>query len=103
MYFETWIDTDLQKPVTPTQLYGVFFQGDAAANLLGVNVYSGGEPFALDGSCKAYIYRAMEKAMILGDTPANHELFEADERTAFVPLGDAKALAEKIKTFSVAQ
>ena len=41
--------------------------------------------------------------MILGDTPANHELFEADERTAFVPLGDAKALAEKIKTFSVAQ
>lgn len=58
MYFETWIDTDLQKPVTPTQLYGVFFQGDAAANLLGVNVYSGGEPFALGGSCKVYIYKA---------------------------------------------
>lgn len=46
---------------------------------------------------KAYIYRAMEKAMILGDTPANHELFEEDERTAFVPLGDAKALAEKVR------
>lgn len=58
MYFETWIDTDLQKPVTPTQLHGVFFQGDAAANLLGVSVYSGGEPFVLDGSCKVYIYRA---------------------------------------------
>ena len=41
--------------------------------------------------------------MILGDTPANHELLEEDERTAFVALGDAKALAEKIKAFSVAQ
>ena len=50
---------------------------------------------------KAYIYRAMEKAMILGDTPANHELFEEDERTAFVALGDAKALAEKIKEFII--
>ena len=58
MYFETWIDTDLQKPVTPTHLHGVFFQGDAAANLLGVNVYSGGEPFALGGTCKVYIYKA---------------------------------------------
>ena len=39
--------------------------------------------------------------MILGDTPANHELFEEDERTAFVPPGDAKALAEKIKEFII--
>ena len=48
---------------------------------------------------KAYIYRAMEKKMILGDTPANHELFEEDERTTFTPLGNAEALAEKIKGF----
>ena len=48
---------------------------------------------------KAYIYRAMEKAMILGDTPANHELFEEDERTVFTPLGDVKTLAEKIREF----
>lgn len=46
---------------------------------------------------KTYIYRAMEKPMILGDTPANHELFEEDERTFFVPTGNAEALAEKIK------
>lgn len=46
---------------------------------------------------KAYIYRAMEKPMILGDTPANRELFEEDDVTLFVPLGDAEALAEKIK------
>ncbi len=49
---------------------------------------------------KAYIYRAMGKPMILGDTPANHELFETDEATAFVKTGDPEALAEKIREFA---
>ena len=50
---------------------------------------------------KAYIYRAMGKPMILGDTPANHELFEEDERTAFVETGNPEKLAEKIKQFII--
>ena len=50
---------------------------------------------------KAYIYRAMEKPMILGDTPANHELFEEDERTAFVETGNPEKLAEKIRQFII--
>lgn len=47
---------------------------------------------------KAYICRAMEKPMILGDTPANHELFREDERTFFVPVGDPNALAAVIRS-----
>ncbi len=46
---------------------------------------------------KAYIYRAMEKPMILGDTPANHELFHEDDMTFFTPTGNAEALAETIR------
>lgn len=46
---------------------------------------------------KAYIYEAMKKPMILGDTPANHELFTADDNHCFVETGDAKALADKIR------
>ena len=46
---------------------------------------------------KAYIYRAMEKPMILGDTPANHELYTEDAVTFFTPLGDAQALSETIR------
>ena len=46
---------------------------------------------------KAYIYRAMEKPMILGDTPANHELYAEDNMTFFSPLGDACALSETIR------
>ncbi len=46
---------------------------------------------------KAYIYEAMNKAMILGDTRANHELFTEDERHIFVKRGDSSALAGAIR------
>lgn len=46
---------------------------------------------------KAYIYLAMEKPIILGDSPANHELFkETDPGISFVAMGDPQALADKI-------
>lgn len=46
---------------------------------------------------KAYIYEAMEKTMILGDGPANHELFLEDEKHYFVEMGNPVKLAEMIK------
>lgn len=47
---------------------------------------------------KAYIYRAMEKPMILGDNPATHELYsESDEGIWFCPMGDPEALAKLIR------
>ncbi|MCC8101912.1 MAG: glycosyltransferase [Clostridiales bacterium] len=53
---------------------------------------------------KAFIYRAMEKPMILGDNPANRELFsESMEGIFFVPMGDARALAERIVEISNAE
>lgn len=48
---------------------------------------------------KAYIYQAMKKPMILGDNPANHELFVPDTNTVFVKMGDPLALADGILTF----
>ncbi|MCD8338569.1 MAG: glycosyltransferase [Lachnospiraceae bacterium] len=46
---------------------------------------------------KAYIYRAMGKPMILGDNSANRELFdESMEGIFFTPMGDARALANRI-------
>jgi len=42
---------------------------------------------------KAYIYRAMNKPMILGECKANRELFSEDDMTFFVKQGDADALA----------
>ncbi len=46
---------------------------------------------------KTYIYRAMNKAVILGDNSANRELFdEKQQGIYFVEMGNPKALADKI-------
>lgn len=45
---------------------------------------------------KAYIYQAMNKPMILGDNPANHELFSNDSKVTFVEMGNPHALANAI-------
>lgn len=46
---------------------------------------------------KAYIYDAMKKPMILGDNPANHELFKEDnDRYYYVEMGSPDKLKEKI-------
>lgn len=46
---------------------------------------------------KAYIYDSMDKPMILGDTPANHEIYKEDDNHQFVPVGNPYLLAEAIK------
>lgn len=46
---------------------------------------------------KAYIYHAMGKPMVLGDSPANHELFsEESPGISFVEMGNPQRLAEEI-------
>ncbi len=45
---------------------------------------------------KAFIYQAMDKPMILGDNPANHELFSDTENVIFVEMGNPYALASAI-------
>jgi glycosyltransferase involved in cell wall biosynthesis len=47
---------------------------------------------------KAFIYQAMEKPMIVGDNPANHELFTENEKVTFVEMGNPKALSSAIIT-----
>lgn len=48
---------------------------------------------------KAYIYRAMNKPMILGDNEATRELYsEKDEGVYFTEMGDPHKLAELIKS-----
>lgn len=46
---------------------------------------------------KAFIYQSLNRPMILGDTPANHELFSPDSPGIYyVPLGNPKALSDEI-------
>ncbi|MDD4849645.1 MAG: glycosyltransferase [Gemmiger sp.] len=46
---------------------------------------------------KTYIYKAMGKPVVLGENPANHELYAPlDGENFFVKMGDAQALADCI-------
>lgn len=58
MNFETWLQSDLTKPLKVQALHGVFFSADNAANLIGVEVYNNGTAAALSGTCIGYAIRA---------------------------------------------
>ena len=45
---------------------------------------------------KAFIYEALGKPMVLGDTVANHEVFKEDSRHRFVPRGDAESIVRAV-------
>lgn len=50
---------------------------------------------------KAYIYEAMNKKIVLGDNPANHERFRESDKVIFVQMGNSEALVDIIlKQFS---
>ena len=53
---------------------------------------------------KAYIYDAMQKPMILGENPANHELFNEDNiKYFYVEMGSPEKLKEKIISIAKSQ
>lgn len=46
---------------------------------------------------KTYIYKAMNKPIVLGDSQANREKFAESEENYYVPRGNPEALSEKIE------
>lgn len=53
--FETWLKTDLKKPVKVQQIGGVVFSQDNKANKVGVIVSEGGRPVELSGTVYGYV------------------------------------------------
>ena len=58
MYFETWLESDLLKPIRVKSLSGVVFSQDNEANLVGVKVFRGNEPIELEGTVTGYIIKS---------------------------------------------
>lgn len=56
--FETWVDTDLAKPVKVVHLGGNLFSQDCMSNLIGVNVFNNGQAASLSGTVTGYVVRA---------------------------------------------
>lgn len=55
---ETWVNQDLTAPVQVVYLPGNVFSQDNNGNLIGVNVFQGGEPATLSGTVSASVIRA---------------------------------------------
>ena len=55
---DTWFDQDLQQPVQVRYLDGNVFSQDNKGNLIGVNIYDGGEPAVVSGTVTAYVVRS---------------------------------------------
>lgn len=51
---ETWLNCDLKKPVIVHHMNGNMFSHDESGNLIGVNVFSDGEPVTLSGTVIGY-------------------------------------------------
>ena len=56
--FETWLKSDLKKPLTVKPLAGNLFSADNQGNLIGVEVMDGGSPAELSGGVTGYVIRA---------------------------------------------
>lgn len=55
---ETWFNQDLKEPVKVRYLDGNVFSADNAGNLIGVNLFSDGQPASLSGSVVANVVRS---------------------------------------------
>lgn len=53
-YFETWVNRDLKKIMTAEDIRGTVFTLDNLGNLIGVRVFSDGQPVELSGSVNGY-------------------------------------------------
>ena len=68
MYAETWLKTDLKKPIRVKSFETTLFSGDDDANLVGVEVYSDGEAVALTGSIYGYVIRGDGATVVIEGT-----------------------------------
>ena len=71
--FETWLQSDLTKPLKVQALHGVFFSADNAANLIGVEVFNNGAPASLSGTCIGYAIRADGGTLIITGTVSGNK------------------------------
>lgn len=71
--FETWVVSDLKKPLNVEQLHGEFFSADVGANVVGVEVLDNGSAASLSGTVTGYIVRADGGTVTQGGTLSSNK------------------------------
>lgn len=72
---ETWLRQELTEPVKVNYLDGNVFCADDKGNLVGVEVYKGGSPVTLSGSCTGYCVLATGVSIPVAGTVSGNKAY----------------------------
>ena len=98
--FETWLRSDLKKPLTVECLEGTFFSGDNEGNLVGVEVFDDGSPASLSGGVTGYVVRADDVTVTISGTLTDNKAYIVLPSSAYTVPGFA-SIVIKVSTVTV--
>ena len=88
--FETWLKTDLQKPLNVVQLTGNLFSADNGGNLIGVEVFDNGSPASLSGTVTGYVIRSDSATVTIEGTLNNNKAYIVLPSSAYAKVGEVR-------------
>lgn len=92
--FETWLKSDLKKPIRVEQLAGNLFSSDNGGNLVGVEVLDGGSPATLTGGVTGYIIRADGATVTVTGTLDGNRAYIVLPASAYVVVGQVSIVVK---------
>lgn len=100
MIFETWLTSDLKKPLRVAELKGNLFSDDNGGNRIGVEVLDDGEPATLSGGVVGYIIRADGATIMVNGTAENNRAYIDLPASAYIVIGQV-SIAIKVGSTTV--
>ena len=85
--FETWLQTDLKKPIQVVQLPGNLFSADNGGNLIGVEVFDNGSAASLSGAVTGYLIRSDNATVTVTGTLSGNKASIVLPASAYTAVG----------------
>jgi len=85
--FETWLKSDLKKPVVPRQI-GVLFSEDIGANKIGVEVTDDGQSAEITGAVTGSVIRADGVTVTVNGSSSGNKAYIILPEEAYDVVGD---------------
>ena len=98
--FETWLKSDLKKPMRVVELSGNLFSADNGGNLIGVEVMDGGQAASLTGSVHGYVIRADGATVLVDGTLTGNRASIVLPASAYLVIGQV-SIVIKVGTVTV--
>lgn len=100
MVYETWLKSDLKKPMRVQPLTGNLFSADNNGNLIGVEVLDNGQPAQLTGAVTGYVIRADGATVTVIGTLSGNKASIILPASAYIVVGQI-SIVIKVGTVTV--